>query len=103
MARLIFAIFWTVLTTGILLRADLGDLNPLERLVLVALPLVGLFLVWSSWLYLRRARSLRTEIVGGTTVYVWTDFNGREERSTKDPRDDWDSDGDGDGDGGGGD
>jgi uncharacterized membrane-anchored protein YitT (DUF2179 family) len=105
MARLIFAVLWTLLTAAILLGGGFAGSSQGERLIFALFPIFGLFFTWLSWLHLRRSRSLRTEIVGGVTVYVWIDFNGREERSTADPRPEWDAgDGDGDsGDGAGGD
>jgi hypothetical protein len=67
-------------------------------------PLAGLVATYGTWLAWRRRRSLRVEERDGTTWYVWIEIDGSERRSTKDPRDDWDSDADGDGgDGGGGD
>ena len=101
MFALLFSIFWTVGST-VLIVASFDQLADWERAVAMLFPAVGLILVHASWLRWRRRRSLRVEHCDGATYYVWVEIDGSERRSTKDPRDDWDSDG-GDGDGGGGD
>jgi len=99
MGRLIFAIAWTALTASFALFNTTPDLDGGDRAVFIALPIFGAIFTVFIWLDWRRRRSLRTEIVGGVTVYVWTDLAGRECRSERDPTPDW-GDGDGDGDGG---
>jgi len=104
MGQLIFAIVWTGIMIFIVAFGGLSGTAPLERALFMLLPIFGVALIWHSWKRLRRWRSLRTETVGGVSVYVWIETDGSECRSTRDPRPDWeDDDGDGDGDGGGGD
>ena len=99
MFRLVFSTIWTGLPLAVLL-SDTG-LQDWERAVLVLFVGVGLLFIWLNWRSLRRLRSLRTEREGDVTVYVWTELDGTERRSTRDPREDWarqdadDSDGDG--------
>jgi hypothetical protein len=100
MSGLIFSILWTVVVT-VLIAGGIEDLADWERALAALFPLFGLFAIRATWLDRRRWRSLRVEDRGGTAVYVWIEIDGSERRSTKDPRDDWDSDGDGAGDGGG--
>ena len=101
MYRLVFAVIWTTLTLLLALFATDG-MEPWERKLIFLFPAFGLVFTVLSWMHWRRRSSLRTEVVGGATVYVWIDFCGRERRSETDPRPDWDAeDGDGDGDGGG--
>ncbi|MBF9059861.1 hypothetical protein HKCCSP123_11780 [Rhodobacterales bacterium HKCCSP123] len=100
MFALIFSILWTVGSTALIL-VNFDDLVGWERGVVLLFPLAGLFATHSAWLARRRRRSLRVETRDGTTWYVWVELDGSERRSTRDPRDDWDSDGDGGGDGGG--
>ena len=103
MFRLVFAIIWTAVILGALLIGAGRD--GFERAILGLMLAAGLLFVWHSWRDLRRRRSVRTEREGDATVYVWTEFDGTERRSDRDPRPDWDAaDGDGGGgDGGGGD
>lgn len=79
------------------------SLDPSIRMLAYLIP-VGFFgyalICAFRW---RRRSSLRTEDSGGGTVYTWTDIDGRQCRSDRDPRPDWDrADGGGDGDGGDG-
>ena len=99
MYPLIFAILWTGLS-AVLILTTLDQLQPWERGVALLFPLFGLFAIQATWVRWRRRRSLRVEEEGGATVYLWVEIDGSPRRSTKDPREDWDSDG-GDGDGGG--
>jgi hypothetical protein len=101
MFALIFSILWTVISTALLV-SNLDALADWERALAVLFPLFGLFAIRASWLDLRRRRSLRVQEESGATWYVWLDLDGSERRSTRDPRDDWDSDGGGDGSGDGG-
>ena len=96
MFALAFCILWTVVGTALIL-GNFESLVGWERSVALMFPLAGLFATSMSWLVLRRRRSLKVEHRDGATWYVWIEFDGSERRSTKDPRDDWDSDGDGDG------
>ncbi|MEM7720829.1 MAG: hypothetical protein AAF376_00510 [Pseudomonadota bacterium] len=101
MGRLIFCCLWTLFALLMVLLLDLSDLSQMGRVVFYCFPVFGLLCIWLSWLHLRRWRTLRTETDGGVTFYIWTEFNGREMRSTDDPRPDWEAeDGDSDGDGG---
>jgi hypothetical protein len=102
MFPLIFSILWTVAST-VIIATNFEGLSPFERALAVLFPLFGLFAVRTSWLHWRRRSSLRIQENDGATWYVWIELDGSERRSTRDPRDDWDSDsgGDGSGDGGG--
>ena len=101
MFALIFCILWTVGSTA-LITANFDDLVGWERMLALLFPVAGFIATYSAWLTLRRRRSLRVETHDGTICYVWTELDGRERRSGRDPRPDWDSDGDGDGSGDGG-
>lgn len=101
MFALVFCILWTVVSTALIL-GNFDDLVGWERTVALLFPLAGFIATTSAWLALRRRQSLRTETRDGATWYVWIDLDGSERRSTRDPRDDWDSDGGGDGSGDGG-
>jgi hypothetical protein len=98
MYALVFSVLWTVVS-AFLIVTNIEDLDGWERGVALLFPLFGLFAIHASWLHWRRRRSLRIEQRDGMALYVWIELDGRECRSTKDPRDDWDG-GDGDGDGG---
>ena len=100
MYALVFCILWTVGSTA-LIFGNFDDLAVWERSLALLFPLGGFVATYCAWLAWRRRRSLRIETADGATWYVWIDLDGRECRSTRDPRDDWDSDGDGGGDGGG--
>jgi hypothetical protein len=102
MFALIFSILWTVLST-ILILSGFDDLSGMERSLALLFPIFGLFAIYATWRDLRRRRSLRVEEDRDSTWYVWVDFDGSTRRSTRDPREDWDSDSDGDGGDGGGD
>jgi hypothetical protein len=97
--RFVFALVWTAIT-AVLVAGTYRTVEGVERYALLFMPVFGAGFAYLSWLYLRRERSLHTESEHGVTVYVWIDLNGREARSTADPRPDWDE-ADGDGDGGG--
>ncbi len=100
MFRFAFTTLWTALPLAMLLSV-LDETDALQRavfLVFIGFGAIFMLVTWRQW---RRRRSLRTEVEGGVSVYVWIDLDGRERRSTADPRPDWDAaDGDGDGDGG---
>ena len=102
MFELVFAVLWTVVSTALIV-AGFDGLSQWERSVAMLFPVFGLFAIVLSWRRLRRRRSLRVETEGDSTWYVWIEIDGRERRSTRDPREDWDSEGDGDGGDGGGD
>jgi hypothetical protein len=103
MGQLIFALLWTAIALSLLFFGGLETAAPWERALFMIFPISGIALTWASWRQWRRRRSLRVETAGGVSVYVWIEMDGTEHRSTKDPREDWDSDGDGDGGDGGGD
>ena len=98
MGPFFFAVLWTTLSAALIIP-NLGDLAPWERAAALLFPLFGLMLVHITWRWWRRRRSLRVEEAGGTTWYVWIEVDGNPRRSTRDPREEWDS-ADGDGDGG---
>lgn len=98
MGRFVFATLWTAVTLALAVAFG-GELEGWERAVFMLFPAFGAVFMWVTWRELRRRSSLRTEVVGGVTVYVWIDLDGRERRSQTDPRPDWD-DAEGDGDGG---
>jgi hypothetical protein len=101
--RLILAVVWTSGTLAMAAAFD-GQMQGWERAALWAFPVFGAVFTGLSWLHLRRARSLRVETEQGVSVFVWTDLSGRECRSDRDPRPDWEGDGDsGSGGDGGGD
>ena len=100
MFPLIFSVLWT-LGCALLIFSNFDQLGPLERPVAILFLLAGAFFVHTTWRQWRRRRSLRVETHGDSTWYVWVEFDGSTKRSTRDPREDWDSDGDG-GDGGDG-
>jgi hypothetical protein len=102
MFALVFCILWTVVSTALIV-GNFDDLVGWDRPIALMFPLAGLVATYGTWLAWRRRRSLRVEERDGVTWYVWIEIDGSERRSTKDPRDDWDSDGDGDGGDGGGD
>ena len=95
MFGLIFCILWTVGGTTLIVT-NFGDLVGWERGVALLFPVAGLIATYFAWRDLRRRRSLRTETRDGTTWYVWIELDGSERRSTRDPRNDWDSDNGGD-------
>ncbi|MEM9247350.1 MAG: hypothetical protein AAGB05_01500 [Pseudomonadota bacterium] len=108
MDRVIFSIIWIIVATGMSIglylqegQAGLGRIGT----VLVALfPFFGVWILWDGVRRLRRRRSVRRVQEHGGEVYVWTEFDGSERRSHRDPRDAWDAadrDEDGGGDGGG--
>jgi uncharacterized membrane protein len=97
-----FHFAFVTLWTGLALVATLAvhdEADNLQRTVLILFTGFGAVLILVTWRQWRRRSSLRTEVEGGVTVYVWVDLDGRERRSTDDPRPDWDA-ADGDGDGG---
>jgi hypothetical protein len=98
MGRFVFGTLWTALTLALLL-ATYDQMRGWERAVLALFPAFGAFFMWGSWRDLRRRRSLRTNVENGITIYFWIELDGRERRSSRDPRPDWDA-ADGDGDGG---
>lgn len=102
MFALVFCILWTVVSTALIV-GNIDDLAGLERTLVLLFPLAGLYATYSAWRTLRRRRSLKIEHGDGATSYTWIELDGSARRSTKDPRDDWDSEGDSGGDGGGGD
>jgi hypothetical protein len=103
MFRFAFVTLWTGLALALTISVY-DESDDIQRAALVLFTAFGAVFMLVTWRQWRRRRSLRTEVVGGATVYVWIDVDGRERRSGDDPRPGWDaSDGDGDGDGGGGD
>jgi len=98
MYKLGFSIIWTVLTALFVLFFDLDPAPEYQRyeqlgkVIYTAMPFVGLLFIWDSLRKLRRYRSVRSEKIDGETVYVWTELNGSEQRSTMDPRIAWDKD-----------
>jgi uncharacterized membrane protein len=101
MFRFAFVTLWTGLALAMTLAVQ-DEADAFQRAFLILFTGFGAVFMVVTWRQWRRRRSLRTEVEGGVTVYVWIDLDGRERRSTDDPRPDWDAaDGDGDGDGGG--
>ena len=86
-----FSLIWTILTTiGVVYTYSSGDFagySTLFQLIMASMPLVGVFFIRHSLRKLRRFRSVRQD--GGE--FVWTELNGREGRSTTDPRIAWDA------------
>jgi hypothetical protein len=92
-SRLIFCILWTVLST-ILIVGNFDDLVGWERLIALAVSRFSVFAIYATWRYV----ATPPEPAGrgdamDVTWYVWIEIDGSERRSTRDPRDDWDSDG----------
>ncbi|MEL6915223.1 MAG: hypothetical protein AAFP13_12065 [Pseudomonadota bacterium] len=95
-----FACAWTLFTV-FLAHATFHEAGDVERWLLVGFPVFGLVCMAVAWINARRWRTLRTEEEGGVTWYIWIDAGGRECRSDRDPRPDWEAEeADGDGDGG---
>lgn len=91
-----FSIIWTILVALFVLFFEF-DPGPeyqkheqIGKVIFAAMPFVGLLFIWDSFRKLRRFRTVRCETIDGETVYVWTELNGSEKRSTVDPRIEWD-------------
>lgn len=91
-----FSIIWTILAALFVLFFEY-DPGPefqkheqIGQVIFTAMPFMGLLFIWDSFRKLRRFRSVRCETIKGETVYVWTELNGSEKRSTVDPRIVWD-------------
>jgi len=99
MINFIFCLGFTVVT-AFLAAFVVEPSDQIPRIMLTVFAVISLFATWHAWKVWRRSSSLRVESESGIEVYVWIETDGRERRSTEDPRPDWDADG-GDGDGGG--
>lgn len=91
-----FSTIWTVLATLFVLFFD-PDPGPeyqrheyIGKVILTAMPFVGLLFICDSLRKLHRFRSVRCETIDGEAVYVWTELNGSKKRSNVDPRIQWD-------------
>jgi len=94
MNTLVFNIIWTVLAAlgawFIAYEPDWQSQEAFVKIIFTAMPFAGLLFIWDSLRKLRRFRSVRCETIDNETVYVWTELNGSEKRSTVDPRIEWD-------------
>jgi hypothetical protein len=94
MHTLVFSIIWTVLAAlgawFITYEPGWQNRKAFVKIIFAVMPLVGLLFIWDSLRKLRRFRSVRSEMIDNETVYVWTELNGSEKRSTVDPRIEWD-------------
>jgi hypothetical protein len=94
MHTLVFSIIWTVLAAlgawFITYEPDWQDQKTFVKIIFSAMPFVGLLFIWDSFRKLRRFRGVRCETIDEETVYIWTELNGSEKRSTVDPRIEWD-------------
>jgi len=94
MYTLWFSIIWTVLAA---VGVFFGWRNPefahqpsFVQIFLSMMPLAGFLFIWHSLRKLRRFRNVRCEENAVKPVYIWTDLDGTERRSSKDPRPAWD-------------
>jgi hypothetical protein len=89
-----FSIIWTVLMTmGVFYfwrEPDFARQPLFFQIIMTTLPLAGFLFMWDSLRKLRRFRSVRCEEDAGKPLYIWTEFDGSERRSSKDPRPAWD-------------
>jgi len=94
MYTLSFSIIWTVLAAvGVFFfsREPVFALQPMFfQIFIIMMPLAGFLFIWDSLRKLRRFRSVRCQEDAGKPVCIWTDFDGSERRSSKDPRPAWD-------------
>jgi len=93
MNTLWFSIIWTVLAAvGVFFfrkEPDFAHQPLFFQIIMTLLPLAGFLFIWVSLRKLRRFRSVRCEEDAGKPVYIWTDLDGTERRSPKDPRPAW--------------
>ncbi|MEL6104184.1 MAG: hypothetical protein AAFV87_16965 [Pseudomonadota bacterium] len=96
MYTLVFSVLWTALMAiGVFFISSEVEYQQQEQLfkvVFTLTPFAGLLFIWDSVRKLRRYRSVRFESLDNETVYIWTELNGTEKRSTVDPRVQWDID-----------
>ena len=94
MYTLWFGIVWTALTfTGLFffrVEPEYAQHELLVRIAMTLMPFAGFIVIWDGLRKLRRLRSVRREETPNGPVYVWTELNGSEMRSSKDPRQEWD-------------
>lgn len=89
-----FGILWTALAfTGLFflrLEPEFAQQELFFRIIITLMPFAGGMVVWDGVRKLRRCRSVRREEMPDGRVYVWTELDGSETRSTKDSRPEWD-------------
>jgi len=94
MYTLWFGITWIALAFAGLyffrLEPDYAQQGLLFRVIMTLMPFAGFIAIAHGLRKLRRYRSVRQEQTSDGPVYVWTELNGSETRSTKDPRPEWD-------------
>ncbi|MEL7202833.1 MAG: hypothetical protein AAFX07_05665 [Pseudomonadota bacterium] len=94
MYTLWFGIIWTVLAfTGLFffrVEPEYAQQELLFRIVMTVMPFAGFIVIWDGLRKLCRFRSVRREETPGGPLYVWTELDGSEMRSSEDPRLEWD-------------
>jgi hypothetical protein len=86
MGAFLFLTFFTAVSLALALTA-MAHGGPAATLTLL-LPALGALCMRSAWREWQRLRSLRTEVEDGYIVYIWME-DGREMRSSIDPRPGW--------------
>ncbi|MEJ8559915.1 hypothetical protein QTO30_00725 [Yoonia sp. GPGPB17] len=90
-----FSAIWTTLTSiGVIYLWQEPEFvlqTPLFKIVMTAMPFVGVPFVWDSLRKLRLLRSVREVKISGHTEFVWTELDGSEKSSETDPRPAWDN------------
>lgn len=94
MNTLWFGIIWTALAfTGLFflrVEPEYAQQELLFRTIVALMPFAGFIVIWDGLRKLRRFRSIRREETPDGPVNVWTELDGSEMRSSKDPRPEWD-------------
>ena len=94
MYTLWFGIIWTALAFAGLVffrvEPEYAQHEWLVRMAMTLMPFAGFIVIWDGLRKLRRIRSVRREETPDGPVYVWTELDGSEKRSSEDPRPEWD-------------
>lgn len=94
MNTLVFGVVWTVLAValavGLQLQPEFSHQTLFYKVIMMMIPLAGIFVIRDGIRRVRRFRSVRVETLPSGPIFIWTDFDGTELRDKKDPRPQWD-------------